>query len=400
MTHRHRYLLLVALTFVAYVSLGLPDGVLGVAWPSIWRAFDVPQSHLGMILLGAMAGYLLSSFFSPQIVRWIGIGNLLTLSSFIMVVSLLTFAFTPWWAILLVGSGLAGLGAGAIDAGISGYSATRFTPRTIVWMHACYGIGAMLGPAIMTAVLAANLAWRWGYGVVGAMLLAMTVAFAMAGTSWEIAPAGNALDSPKPVGAVAALRRAGVWGNISLFLIYTGAEATAGQWAYSLFTESRGMNETLAGLSVTAYWGSLTAGRILCGFIANRFSVKLLLRISMVIAPIVSLLIWQRNSAAGNVAGLALLGFFFGPIYPLMLAETPKRLGEAVTEQAIGFQVAAAYLGISLVPGFAGMLTRAYGLEIIAPMVFALGLILLILHEIALRLPRHESLQMETVAST
>src|SRR5262245_42658285 len=141
---------LLGIAFVAFVSLGLPDGVLGVAWPSMRRSFDLPLSALGALLAAAMAGYLASSFGSGVVVARLGVGSLLAWSSATMVASSLAYAMAPAWSVVVAGGVLAGLGAGAIDAGINAYAAARFPPRLVNWLHACYGVGAMLGPLVMT----------------------------------------------------------------------------------------------------------------------------------------------------------------------------------------------------------------------------------------------------------
>ena len=179
-----RMLLLTA--FAAFVSIGLPDGILGVAWPSIRRTFDLPLSQLGALLAAAMAGYLVSSFSSGWVVARIGVGRLLLGSSALTVMSSIGYAVAPAWGVMLVSGVLAGLGAGAIDAGINAFAAARFPPRLVSWLHASYGLGAMLGPLLMTGVLAASLPWRWGYAVVGAILTGMALCFALTLDLWHV----------------------------------------------------------------------------------------------------------------------------------------------------------------------------------------------------------------------
>ena len=154
--------LLAGLAFAAFISLGLPDGLLGVAWPSIRATFGLPVSQLGPLLALIMAGYLASSFLSGALVaRW-GVGRLLVWSNVLIVVSCSGYALAPRWGVMLACGLLAGLGAGAIDAGINAYTAAHFAPRVMSWLHGSWGLGAALGPLIMTAVLASGLAWRWG----------------------------------------------------------------------------------------------------------------------------------------------------------------------------------------------------------------------------------------------
>ena len=226
---------IVPLAFLAFVSLGLPDGVLGVAWPSVRRSFDRPIDQLGLVLLAMMAGYLASSFSAGAILaRW-GVGRLLVTSSLLVAASAAVWATTRWWLLIVAGAFVSGLGAGAIDAAINAFAAARFTPRVMTWLHACWGLGAMIGPLVMTAVITSGHGWRRGYLLLATSLLGMAACFHLTLGLWQL-PATMTVGSTE-AGSVAgrrrdALREPRVRGNALLFFLYTGAEASAGQWAY------------------------------------------------------------------------------------------------------------------------------------------------------------------------
>ncbi len=274
-------ILLVGLTYISFVSLGLPDGLLGVAWPSIRAFFKLPLDALGALLVMFTAGYLLSSFSSGRIIARLNVGALLALSCLATAVSLLGYALTPnWWIMVALGL-LSGLGAGAIDAGLNTYAATHFSARSVNWLHACYGIGATIGPCIMTSVLLAHHRWQRGYVIVGIGQLLLAACFGMTNKLWTNGSSAAEKPAPKPLHAVSirgTLRISSVCLSIAVFLVYTGIEAAAGTWAYSLFTEGRGVPMMMAGTRVSVYWGGLTAGRLLSGFVINFVSVRLLLR--------------------------------------------------------------------------------------------------------------------------
>jgi fucose permease len=378
---------LLVIAFAAFASLGVPDGVLGVAWPSICVTFGLPVSQLGVLLAAAMGGYLASSFGSGALVARLGVGRLLAWSSALMVANSLGYALAPAWPVMVLAGLLAGLGAGAIDAGINAFAAARFPPRLLNWLHASYGVGAMLGPLLMTGVMGAGLSWRWGYGAIGVLLTAMAACFAVTRESWRTDPAeasGAAGEpgapAPAPAGTAEALRVPAVRLNVALFFVYTGLEATAGQWTYSLFTMSRGMAPALAGAAVALYWGGLTAGRLAAGAATRRFSVAALLRAATLGAPAAAALIWLGPGWPLGALGLALVGFCLAPIFPLLIAETPRRMGPRYATQAIGFQIAAAYLGAAAIPGLAGVLAHALGLEVIGPFLVAVAVALRLLH--------------------
>jgi fucose permease len=373
----------VAIAFAAFVSLGLPDGLLGVAWPSIRKTFGLPLSQLGAILFAVMAGYLGSSFASGAIVARHGVGPLLAWSNVLVAASCVGFALAPAWPVMLACGLVAGAGAGAIDAGINVYAAERFSPRLVSWLHASWSAGAALGPLIMTAVLGAGLAWRWGYGVAATIVAAMALSFFATIALWSTPSAalGDAQAAHAPSPFLRTLRRPAVWAHMAVFFLYTGLEGSAGQWAYSLLTEARQVAPGVAGTWVGGYWASLAAGRLVCGLAAHRFTAAALLRAAMACAVLAASLVWADRGPAATVAGLALLGFSLAPIFPMLIASTPARLGAGHAAHAIGFQVSAACLGAAAVPGAAGLVARWHGLEAIPAVLLANAVALWLLHE-------------------
>jgi fucose permease len=380
---RDRRRFVVPLAFLAFVSLGLPDGVLGVAWPSLRRSFDRPIDQLGLILLSMTAGYLASSFSAGAILERLGVGRLLVTSGLLVAASAATWAATPWWPLILAGGFVSGLGAGAIDAAVNAFAAARFTPRVITWLHACWGLGAMIGPLVMTAVIASGHGWRRGYLLLAASLLGMAACFQLTLGLWEV-PAVKA--GVATTGSVAgrlrdALREPRVRANALLFFLYAGAEASAGQWAYSLLTEARGMAPAAAGVAASAYWGSIFVGRLAFGAVAHHVAPPTLLRLGTAGAPLAALAVCQTRGGAGAFAGLFALGLLLAPIFPLLIAETPARVGERHAPHAIGFQISAATLGAGALPALAGLLARHAGLESLGPFLLATTVLLLLLHE-------------------
>src|SRR5688572_13814125 len=209
--------LVVAIAFAAFVSLGLPDGVLGVAWPSIRKTFALPVSQLGAILFAVMVGYLASSFASGALVARYGVGPLLAGSNALVALSCAGYALAPAWPVMLACGLVGGLGAGAIDAGINVYAAERFSPRLVSWLHASWSAGAALGPLVMTAVLVAGLAWRWGYAVVAAILAAMALTFFVTLRLWSTPmPAAGHPAPPVSASFSRTLRRPAVWGHMAV----------------------------------------------------------------------------------------------------------------------------------------------------------------------------------------
>ena len=384
MRHQPSSPLLIVLAYVSFISLGLPDGLLGVAWPSMRGFFHLPLDALGALLVAYTTGYLLSSCSSGRILARINVGSLLTLSCLATAASLLGYALTPWWGIVVALGVLSGLGAGAIDAGVNTYVATRYSTRMVNWLHACYGIGAASGPVIMTSVLAAGLPWHWGYGIVGMGQLVLALGFGLTRTWWPTAVAAHDTSAHTLVHTASSrstLRLPVVWLSIAVFFLYTGIEAATGTWTYSLFTEARAIPASTAGMWVSMYWGSLTVGRLVCGAVVSCMSVYLLLRLCIIGVALGATLIWLNIASMLSFVGLALIGLALAPIFPSLIATTPERLGSTHTANGVGLQIAAAVLGQSLLPGMLGMLARHLGLEMIAPALLAAALGLLVLYE-------------------
>ena len=389
---RQASLLLVGLSFVGFVSLGLPDGLLGVAWPSMRRDFQIPLDALGGLFISVVAGYLLASVTSGRVVGRLGVGLVLALSCLLTAASRLGIAAAPGWPVV-VGLGFAtGLGAGAIDAGLNAFAALNFSPRLVNWLHASYGIGVTVGPALLGVLFDAGLTWRWGYGIVGAAQSALGLAFLVTLGRWTVAAA------PQPIATVTttnwplgpsdghtkAGRRTLLALGAGLFFAYTGLEVAAGGWAYSLLVEARGMEAGPASLAVSTFWAALAGGRVVFGTVANRLDPVALVRWCTGGMILGALLMWLNAGAAPTVLGLAIIGFAAAPVYPALISATPSRVGttETVgTTDAVGLQVGAAALGGALLPGLAGILAERASLEILPPFLVGLGALMVVLHE-------------------
>jgi fucose permease len=377
-------LLLIGLAYLGFISLGLPDGLLGVAWPSIRAYFNLPLDALGALLVLFTMGYLLSSCSSGRLLMRLSVGSLLALSCLATAVSLLGYALTPRWGLMVMLGMVSGLGAGAIDAGVNTYAATHHSARTVNWLHACYGIGAASGPLIMASVLHANHPWQWGYAIVGVGQLVLAGCFGLTRSWWPASSRAQNLTAPPSVSVVSSrstLQLPVVWLSIAVFFVYTGLEAAAGTWAFSLFTEARALPAMTAGTWVSVYWGSLTIGRLLSGVVVNFVPMHQLLRVCIIGIACGAALIWLHLTSLLSFLGLALMGLSSAPIFPSLIATTPGRLGDAHTANGVGLQIAAAVLGQSLVPGLVGLLARQLGLEVVGPALLTTALLLLVLYE-------------------
>jgi len=380
---RRAGLLILVLAYTGFVGLGLINSLMGVAWPSIRDTFGLPLDALGVLLIGSTAGYMLASGVSGRLMSLLNTGTLLALSCCVAAVAVLGSGSAPVWLLLVALGFISGLSGGAIDGGLNAYAAAHFSPRAMNWLHACFGIGATIGPAIMTAAVTSGWSWRAGFWIVGAALLALAACFALTRQLWNGTSAtAGAVQHMSGAPLAATLRLPMAWLGIVLFFVYCGVEVATGNWIFSLLTEARGVPAALAGAWVSFYWGSLTIGRILFGFAVQRISPTTLLRWCMAGAVLSALLIWLNIAAWLTFAGIALMGFALAPQFPLLMSATPGYLGARHAANGVGFQVAAASLGGALLPGLVGVLARASGLEVLGPSLFIAALIMAGLYEL------------------
>ncbi len=361
---------LVLLAYIAFIALGMPDGLLGVAWPSIRVSFSIPLDAIGMLLTASVAGYMTSSFLSGPLIARLGVGRVLAASCALTGLGLIGYTLVPqWWMLVLLGV-VAGLGAGAIDAGLNTYVAAHFGEGLMQWLHASYGIGVTLGPIIMTLALTVLNSWRVGYQVVGGFQLALATCFVLTLAMWNQKDAPTGSEEPKrltdyktPLGET--LRQPRVWLSVLLFFLYVGAEVSLGTWAYTLLIESRGIDPAMAGFWAGSYWATFTIGRVVAGMFAKRVGIKRLVLGGLVGALLGAALLGWNPFAAANLLAVALIGFAIAPIFPALMSGTSQRVGAHFAANTIGMQMTAAGLGTAVIPSLIGVLARRSSLEII-----------------------------------
>jgi fucose permease len=314
-------------------------------------------------------------------------------SSGFVAVAMFGSALAPGWLLFVPWAVVWGLGSGGIDAGLNAYASRHFSARHVNWLHACYSVGATLGPLVMTAMLVKLGSWRLGYATVGGALLLMTIIFFVTREGWmDSAPgADEKAGGTPPVGLRAALRENLVWLQIVIFFLYVGLEFTLGQWSFTLLTESRGVPENIAGMLAAGYFAAIGLGRVLAGLVAHRVGLDLLIRFSMACAVAGTLLFALGGRSSLQFVGLALTGLGLAAIFPSLMARTPERLGHEYVAHAAGFQVSAGMLGAALVPGLAGILVERTGLESVATFAVFLAIALFGIHEFLLIVARRRT---------
>ena len=381
-TTRSTHVSLILLVFMAFVALGMPDGLLGVAWPSIRTDFGQALDGLTPFMFAATAGYLVSAFFSGKIISKMGVGWVLAASCGLTGIGLLCYSvISAMWMMVVLGV-IGGLGAGTIDAGLNTYVASNFKERQMQWLHACYGIGVTLGPIIMTAGLTYFSSWRLGYGIVGIAQLLLAASFVFSIKMWKTQKSNPDNESKKltdfDTSLRKTLRKPMVWLSFLLFFVYTGCEIALGVWVYSLLTESRGIAPAIAGLMTGSYWVSFTIGRILAGFYAKHMKVRTILFVAMFSALAGSILLLLNIGDTVSVVGVGLIGFAIAPIFPAMVSDTSRRVGDKYAANTIGIQLAGAGLGGAVISSTIGILAARFSLEAV-PWAMVINFTLLII---------------------
>jgi len=385
-TTRPRSRSLLAISFISFILLSFPHGMLGIAWPSIRDTFGMPLEALGILLFAATTGHIATSFSGGLLVGRLGVGVFLLLSVCANALGLLGYVLAPAWWVLILAAAMSGVGGGAMDMGLNAFFASNYSARMMNWLHASFGLGVTLGPIAMTWLLDRGSSWRMGYLLALAAMLVLAIVYIRTLAWWpKQAPAleaDNQADAPPPT---RLLSMSVVWLSLAVFFFVSGMEATAGNWAFTLFTEGRGETIVAAGQWVSAYWASFTAGRVLFGLLGERLAPVSVLRGTMLLAMLGAGLLWWHPTDGVSYLGLVLFGLALAPMFPLLILETPRRVGKKYADQVIGFQIGVAGLGLAALPALAGVLADRISLEIVPPFVVIGIVILIIFHETVLR---------------
>ena len=370
--------LLVIVIYLAFISLGLPDGVHGLAWPGMRAALGQPVEALGLVTFILACCSALSGFASGRVLARFGTGPVTFVSALMTGLAILGFSQATSFAMMVALAFPLGLGAGSVDAGLNHFVAEHYSSRHMNWLHACWGVGATLGPAIVGAVLASGGNWSSGYlAVAGGQLFLAAVLCASLGLWKHQAPVRRPHAAAAGEGGRTAAPASAALLSALLFAFYVSIEMGTGCWAAVILIEGRGFDPGLAGLATTLFFGSIMGGRVLVGFVSNRLGNRVLIRGGLIVAIAGIALLLVRDIPVLSLLGLGLFGFGCAPVYPGLMHETPRRFDAVTARKAIGWQVATASIGAAVMPAAFGVIAARFGMEAVFPVVFALALILL-----------------------
>jgi fucose permease len=376
------------LVYVAFVSLGLPDGVLGAAWPQMRAELGVGLNQNWRMLALGTCGSVVSSFLSGVALRRWGVGWVLVVTTFVTALAILSYSRSATFALLTALAFLLGLGNGAIDAGLNHFVASNLSSRHMSWLHGFWSVGVSLGTLTVSATIAAGGTWRGAYLAVGTVQLSLALAFV---ANLHLLPrgasraAGEPRLEPQRFGSTLRLRAA--WASMAAFFVYCGLECSAGLWIASVLHDGRGWATSSAGLMATLFWASLTVGRFLVGIISQRLEVMQIVWAATAGVTFGTTLLAASSVCAGcetaagllTATGLLLTGFSLAPLYPMLMHDSLRCVGRSHATNLIGFQGGVGQLGFALVPAAVGGILQAGSTEWLGGLLATLAIALLAL---------------------
>ncbi len=358
------YSLLLALIYIAFISLGLPDSLLGSGWPVMHTEMGVPVSYMGIVTMVISGGTIISSLFSDRLTHKFSTRIVTVMSVFLTVIALLGFSVSSQFWMLIVFAVPYGLGAGAIDAALNNYIALHYKAKHMSWLHCFWGVGTIVSPFIMSHALT-TATWNAGYRMVGFLQLVIALLLLVTLPVWNVNKK-TAETAGKSVGLISALKIKGVPFLLIGFFAYSAAEATTMQWASTYFAEVKGIAaEQAAGFAALFYIG-ITVGRFASGFITDKLGDRNMIRLGTAILTcgIIALFI-PTSSYAAALAAFIVIGLGCAPIYPCIIHSTPFNFGAENSGAIIGIQMASAYVGSTFFPPLFGLLGSAISFSIL-----------------------------------
>ncbi len=382
------YSFLLALIYIAFISLGLPDSLLGSGWPVMYAELGVPVSFMGIVTMVISGGTIVSSLLSDRLTRRLGTGIVTVTSVFLTVIALFGFSISKSFWMLIAFAVPYGLGAGAIDAALNNYIALHYKAKHMSWLHCFWGVGTIVSPFVMSYALAHG-TWGGGYRIVGFIQLGIALLLLVTLPVWKVNKT-SAEVSGKSLGLFGALKIKGVPCLLLGFFAYCAAEATAMQWASTYFAEVRGIvADRAAGFAALFYIG-ITAGRFLSGFVTDKLGDRRMIRLGtgVLICGIAALFIPTQSYTVAFIAFLV-IGFGCAPIYPCIIHSTPANFGAENSGAIIGIQMASAYVGSTFIPPLFGLLGNAVSFKIMPLYLLVFIALMIIMVEKTFRITRN-----------
>lgn len=378
--------LLLAIIYLAFISLGLPDALLGAAWPSMYPQFDVPVSYAGIISMIIALGTVVSSLQSDRLTKKLGTGKVTALSVLMTAMALFGFATSHSFGMLCLWAIPYGLGAGSMDASLNNYVALHYESRHMSWLHCMWGIGASAGPYIMGYALTAGWGWNSGYHIIAVLQIVLTAILLCSLPLWKQRPAevlqDGKVQNVKALSIREVLQLAGAREILVCFFCYCALEQTTGLWASSYLTLHKGVSADTAASFASMFYLGITVGRALSGFLTMKLNDVQMIRLGEVIIGIGVLVMLLPFGQSLSLTGLILIGLGCAPVYPCVIHSTPAHFGADKSQAIIGIQMACAYVGTCLMPPVFGLIANHITVALLPVYLLIILVLMVIMHEL------------------
>lgn len=375
--------LLLIIIYLAFISLGLPDSLLGSAWPVMKSNFGLPLDTAGYLYMVISGGTIFSSLLSGRLNDRFGTGKVMVVSVFLTAAALFGFTFAPSLLWLLVCCIPLGLGGGAVDSVLNNYVALHYKASHMSWLHCFWGIGASTGPVIMSHFISNQGTWQNGYFTISMLQFGLTFLLLVSLPLWlvvankkTVGMASSEIASAYegPTKASNPLKIKGVKAALLTFLFYCGLESSMGLWGSSFLVANKGLSAATAAVWVSVFYAGITIGRFLTGFIILKVNAKMMIRTGQLMAMMGALLLILPIPDIFSLVGFVVLGLGMAPIYPTMMHQTPERFGRANSSTLMGFQTAVAYAGSTFIPPLFGLIATYISINLFSVVAFILAI--------------------------
>ncbi len=375
--------LLLAIIYMAFISLGLPDAMLGAAWPDMYVEFGVPLSYAGILSALIAAGTIVSSLQSDRLTLKLGTGKVTAISVAMTALALFGFSITHNFWLLCLWAIPYGLGGGSVDASLNNYVALHYTSRHMSWLHCMWGVGAATGPYIMGYALTGGFGWNRGYRIISLLQIGLTLILFLSLPMWKKRSTINEETGEvrKPMALKDVLKIKGAREVLICFFCYCGIESTSGLWASSYLNLYKGIPVEIAASFGSMFYIGITMGRAFNGFLTIKFSDLQMIRFGqgLIVTGIIIMIIPFGTYTA--LAGLIMIGLGCAPIYPCIIHSTPAHFGEDKSQAVIGVQMAFAYMGTLAMPPLFGLIANYINVALLPVYLVILLVLMVVMHE-------------------
>ncbi len=374
---------LLVVILISFIGVGLPDSVLGTAWPAMYLAFDLPISFAGYITAAVSVGTILSSLMSARLIARFGTGLVSAVSTALTALALFGFALTQHPALFFLLAVPMGIGAGAIDTALNAFVALHYSASAMSFLHCFYGLGVAASPFVMSLALGPDSNWRQGYWIIACIQLGIAVLGFLSLPLWHRVEGQGQEDGgipQKQLSLLALLKTPGVLLSGLAFVASCGLELTAGGWSSSYFVLAKGLAPDRAAMITMVFYIGLSAGRFVSGLCAARLGRRRLLRISLFFQLLAVSLFLLPAPIAISALALFLIGFGIGPVYPNLMHLTPKNFGEDMAQAVMGVQQALTYIGVMVIPWLFGTLAQVFSAALLPPFLLLLLLLYAVIY--------------------